>query len=404
MKKILLFALLLITTLTTQAQIKFEEGYIIKNGNERITCWIKNLDWRNNPKEIEYKRDENGTVETANWSNIKAFGFTNQKVKFISAWIKLDRSSEKMASLSRSPEPIFNEEGQFLRVLVEGDASLYLFEDENSYKFFYSYNGSEIEPLIFKSYLDENIQIRANEDYKNQILTNLKCESITREILRKLRYRDNDLIDIFEAYNTCKNPSGAASTFKQEIVRKSALHLSARIGLNTTSASFDSNSKNFGEPYVDFGNKMTFRIGAELEYILPLYGNKWSLILEPSFQSYKSEIVQDGFTHSLDYKSLDIPVGVRYYMHLNDKSALFINGIFSYNIDLGSKLVYTVYTQPTEVNVDPVYNFGIGAGFRFLERFSFELRYATNRSLVNNETKYDSKYNTTSFILGYRLF
>ncbi|HRB70227.1 outer membrane beta-barrel protein [Flavobacterium sp. WV_118_3] len=403
MKKILLFALLLITTLTTQAQIKFEEGYIIKKGNERMSCWIKNLDWRNNPKEIEYKREENGTVETANWSNLKEFGFTNQKVKFISAWIKLDRSSEKQNSLSRSSEPVYSEEGQFLRVLVQGDASLYLFEDENSYKFFYSYNGSEIEPLIFKSYL-EGTEIRANEEYKNQLYTNLKCEAITRDLLRATRYRDNDLIALFEKYNTCKNPSEAATTFKQEIVRKSALHLSARIGLNTTSASFDSNSKNFGEPYVDFGNKMTFRIGAELEYILPLYGNKWSLILEPSFQSYKSEIVQDGYTHSLDYKSLDIPVGVRYYMHLNDKSALFINGIFSYNIDLGSKLVYTVYKQPTEVNVDPVYNFGIGAGFRFLERFSFELRYATNRSLVNTQTQYDSKYNTTSFILGYRLF
>lgn len=403
MRKILLFALLLITSLSVQAQIKFEEGYIIKNGNERMSCWIKNLDWRNNPKEIEYKRDQNGVVETANWSNTKEFGFINQKVKFISAWIKLDRSSEKQNSLSKSPEPVFNEEGQFLRVLVQGDASLYLFEDENSYKFFYSHNGSEIEPLIFKSYL-EGTEIRANEEYKNQLYTNLKCEAITRDLLRATRYRDNDLIALFEKYNTCKNPSETATTFKQEIVRKSALHLSARIGLNTTSASFDSNSKNFGEPYVDFGNKMTFRIGAELEYILPLYGNKWSLILEPSFQSYKSEIVQDGYTHSLDYKSLDIPVGVRYYMHLNDKSALFINGIFSYNIDLGSKLVYTVYKQPTEVNVDPVYNFGIGAGFRFLERFSFELRYATNRSLVNTQTQYDSKYNTTSFILGYRLF
>lgn len=404
MRKILLFTLLLLTCFQIQAQIKFEEGYIVKNSNERMHCWIKNLDWRNNPKEIEYKREENGVVETANCTNIKEFGFTEQKVKFISSWIKLDRSSEKQNSLSRSPEPVFKQEEQFLRVLVQGDASLYLFEDENSYKFFYSYNGSEIEPLIFKSYLNEDIEIRQNEEYKNQILTTLKCESITRDLLRKLRYRTNDLIDVFEKYNTCKNPSGTTNAFKQEIVRKNAFHLALRVGLNSTSSSFDSNSKNFGEPYVDYGNKMSLRFGAELEYILPLYGNKWSLILEPSYQSFKSEVVQDDFTHSLDYKSLDIPVGIRYYMHLNDKSAIFINGIFSYNIDLGSKLIYTLYRQPVDVKIDPVYNFGIGAGFRFMERLSFELRYATNRSLVNNETKFDSKYNTTSFILGYRLF
>lgn len=368
-----------------------------------MRCWIKNLDWRNNPKEIEYKREENGVVETANCTNIKEFGFTEQKVKFISSWIKLDRSSEKQNSLSKSPEPVFNQEEQFLRVLVEGDASLYLFEDENSYKFFYTYKGSEMEPLIFKSYLNEDIEIRQNEEYKNQILKTLKCEAITRDLLRKTRYRNNDLIDVFQKYNTCKNPAGATNAFKQEIVRKSAFHLSARIGLNSTSASFDSQSKNFGEPYVDFGNKSGLRIGAEFEYVLPLYGNKWSLIIEPSYQSYKSEVTLNNFPNSVDYKSIDVPVGIRYYMYLNDKSALFLNAVFSYNIPMSSKIVYTVYNKPVELDVDPVYNFGFGAGYRFSD-FSFELRYNTNRNLVNDEARYVSKYNTTSFILGYRLF
>lgn len=403
MKKILLFALLLISCFQIQAQIKFEEGYIIKKGNETMKCWIKNLDWRNNPKEIEYKREENGTIETGNFNNIKEFGFTNQKVKFISAWIKLDRSSEKIGSLTKNPDPVFHEEGQFLRVLVEGAASLYLFEDENAYKFFYSYDGSEIEQLIFKSYIAEGVEVRTNEEYKNQLLKALKCESITRDLLRKINYRINDLTDVFVKYNTCKNPS-APNTFKQEIVRKQAFHLALRAGLNSTSSTFDSQSKNFGEPYVDFGNKMSFRIGAELEYILPLYGNKWSIILEPSYQSYKSEKVQDGETHSIDYKSFDMPVGVRYYMHLNDNSALFLNGVFSYNIDLGSKLIYTVYKKPTEITVDPVYNFAIGAGYRFQNRYSFELRYNLNRDLTNSENKYKSEYKTVSFILGYRLF
>lgn len=403
MKKILLFALFLITCFQIQAQIKFEEGYIIKNGNEPMKCWIKNLDWRNNPKEIEYKREENGTIETGNFNNIKEFGFTNQKVKFISAWIKLDRSSEKIGSLTKNPDPVFHEEGQFLRVLVEGAASLYLFEDENAYKFFYSYDSSEIEPLIFKSYITEGVEVRTNEEYKNQLLKTLKCESITRDLLRKINYRIHDLTDVIVKYNTCKNPS-APNTFKQEIVRKQALHLALRAGLNSTSSTFDSQGKNFGEPYVDFGNKMSFRIGAELEYILPLYGNKWSIILEPSYQSYKSEKVQDGETHSIDYKSFDMPVGVRYYMHLNDNSALFLNGVFSYNIDLGSKLVYTVYKKPTEITVDPVYNFAIGAGYRFQNRYSFELRYNLNRDLTNSENRYKSEYKTVSFILGYRLF
>ena len=50
LKLILVFLL----SITIQAQIRFEQGYLIDNNNQKQVVLIKNVDWLNNPKSIEY--------------------------------------------------------------------------------------------------------------------------------------------------------------------------------------------------------------------------------------------------------------------------------------------------------------------------------------------------------------
>ncbi len=72
---------------------------------------------------------------------------------------------------------------------------------------------------------------------------------------------------------------------------------------------------------LSFGSKISPRLGLELEYILPFNNNRWSILLEPTYQSYagnESEI-------ALKYSSLEIPFGVRRYFFLKKESTLFIN-------------------------------------------------------------------------------
>lgn len=405
MKKILAITLLLLTSASIHSQIHFESGYIIRKNNEKVSCLIKNLDWRNNPKEIEYKLGDNPEIKKENTTTVKEFGLTDHKVKFISATVKLDRSSEKLNSLGRDRAPQFSTENLFLRVLLEGDANLYLFEDENAYKFFYTHNNSEVEPLIFKSFLNTNLEIDTNDQYKQQLWMDLKCEGISMKDVNVLKYEKNSLISFFEKYNKCKNPAAAeATSFKEEIVRPNPFHMSIRLGLSNSILKTESIATQYGYPNIDFGSKISIRIGAEFEYVLPLYRNKWSIIAEPSYQSYKSDATTADGNHTVDYKSFDIPVGVRYYLFLNDDSKMFFNGVFSYNIDLGSKLNYTIFRRPLEADVKPDYNFAIGVGYKFKDRYSFELRYALNRDLTNEDRVWENKFNSTSFILGYKLF
>jgi len=47
------------------SQISFEKGYFINNTNQRISCYIKNSDWKNNPTEFVYKIALEGDKMTA---------------------------------------------------------------------------------------------------------------------------------------------------------------------------------------------------------------------------------------------------------------------------------------------------------------------------------------------------
>lgn len=48
--------LLLTITLYSNAQTKFEKGYYINNKGIKFEGYIKNSDWKNTPKKIEFKQ------------------------------------------------------------------------------------------------------------------------------------------------------------------------------------------------------------------------------------------------------------------------------------------------------------------------------------------------------------
>ena len=73
----------------------------------------------------------------------------------------------------------------------------------------------------------------------------------------------------------------------------------------------------------DFGNKTNLRIGIETEFILPFNKNRWSILIEPTYQYFKAEKreevtnVEGGIRDTrVDYQSVDFPVGIRYYFHM----------------------------------------------------------------------------------------
>lgn len=94
------------------------------------------MDWFNNPDNINVRLNENGDTKNLSIDQIKEFGIYNTS-KYVRVKVKMDRSSEIADKISSKRNSIFNEELLFLNVLVEGDATLYLYEDHNLKRFFF---------------------------------------------------------------------------------------------------------------------------------------------------------------------------------------------------------------------------------------------------------------------------
>lgn len=385
MKNQLLFTLISIITFNSFSQIKFEKGYFIGNSGVKTECLIKNFDWYNNPSELEYKLNESSTIEKESINTIKEFAVNDTKyTRFL---VDLDRSSNQINSLSQIRKPIFNKETLFLKSLIEGNANLYLYTDGNLIRFFYNVSNKEVTPLIFKEYKIESNIIKENNHFKHQLLTDLKCSSISIKVIENIKYKKNDLIDFFIRYNKCINSDFTEYDIKNE---DDLFNLNVRLGVNSSSLSISNDYHNVVS--MDYDNKLNFRFGIETEFILPFNKNKWAVLIEPTFQYYKIKKETD----VVDYKSIELPVGLRYYFFLNETNKLFVNSLIIYDLPLKSTIRH--------LDIGAIFNLALGVGYNYKGKYSLELRYLTNRHVLNEHMSWHSKYKTLSFIFGYNIF
>jgi len=395
MKKQLLFLLTIILSFNCHSQISFEKGYYIDNTNQRVDCLIKNIDWKNNPIKFEYKLSEDSEAKEMTIKSIKEFGI-NEVSKYVRATLKIDRSSEILDNLSNNRNPIFKEEELFLKVLVEGKANLYLFKDGDLERYFYSKENSAIEQLIFKSYKTSINKIGKNNRFKNQLWNNLKCPDFKKSKFEYLDYQRKDLVDFFVEYNECKDGKVINYEKKQ---KKDLFNLNIRPGFNSHSLSIQNNISNSRN--TDFGNGFGFRFGIEAEFIMPFNKNKWSLIIEPNYQYFKSEREITDQTVIADYQSIEVPVGIRHFFFLNENSKIFING--SFIIGLSSNLDID-FSSGTDLESTTRNNLAFGIGYKYSDKYSLELRYQESSEFLRNYISWSSDYNAFSVIFGYSLF
>lgn len=404
MMKFLHTVFLLCFFVISYGQITFEQGYIINNNNQRKEVLIKNVDWLNNPKSFEYKEDENSKIEIGSIDNVKEFG-VNNKLVYISRKVLIDYSSQDLKSLSTDINPEFREETLFLRQLVKGEANLYKYRRGEIIRFFFnSEDHPEIEQLVYKMYEPYLNRIDYNKFYRTQILTNFKCSTITKSLLSKVEYNDKKMIDLFEKINECNNSD---ISFVDKSKKTIKFHLNARARVNVNQLTMSGNYLEFEETKLD--RKASFGLGLELELILPFNNDKWSVILEPNFLTYKSSSAEKTAAvtdikskWSVDYKAIDVPIGIRHYFFLNKQSKLFLNGMFVPTFSFNSKLTFErnnaiVY----EDKIGKGFNFGAGIGYTFNNKFTGEIRYISD---IKRKDDLDNKYNNISFIIGYNIF
>jgi len=406
-RKITFLLLAILICINCYSQIKFEKGYYIDNNNNKNECLIKNLDWKNNPTDFEYKLSENTQSQKADINSIQEFGIYNTS-RYIRNTVKIDRSSDNINNLDDNENLIFKEEQLFLKVLVEGKANLYIYEDGNLIRYFYNKKDSDIEQLVYKIYKTNRNNIGRNKRYKQQLWKNLKCPTITLDHIKKLNYKRKSLTTFFIRYNGGDNSNLISYENKK---KKDLFNLSIRPRLNNNSLSIENPTGYYKN--LDFGNKLGFGIGIEAEFIFPFNKNKWSVLLEPTYQNFRSEKainvnnVNGGqLITKVDYSSIEIPVSLRHYFFINNGSKVFVNISFIFDINSKSKIDLKRADNSTlnSLKIASGNNLALGVGYKFYDKYSLEMRYQTNRTVLGNYPSWGSEYKTFSVIFGYSIF
>lgn len=384
------------------SQDYFKKGYFINESNNKIECLIEDLDWNKNPTSFKYRLSESADVKSADITSVKEFKSKNA-FRYIRENIEIDVSSSETSKLSSSKIPEFENKTVFLKVLIEGEISLFLFEDNSLRRYFYQKNNSEIEQLIFKEYLNKDGTVAENNRYKQQLFNSLECTEINKGKIENLSYNKKELVNIFKSYNECVNT--VYVDYKKDNTQ-SLFHLNFRPRLNYSSTDEVASVSNFTD--TNFDGKLNFGFGVELEWLLPFNHNRWAIFTEPTYQRFKagkitaSDNIVGGFLESeIDYTVFELPLGFRRYFLLNRSASIYINCflITQFGVDGSFEFRRADGTTISTLNIDNIINYGLGFGGK-INKLTLEVRYHTRRELLRIDNR-SSKLDNIALIFGY---
>jgi len=307
-------------------------------------------------------------------------------------------------NLSTNKAPEFKKEELFLKVIVEGKKVLYRYSDHHLQRYFFNTDSSKIVQLVYKRYevtSDKGSKyFDENEMFKQQLYNDVNCQSKSINAFMNVLYKQKSLEKVFLSHNKC---NGSVNENYKEKEKKDLFNVRIRPGVNFTSMKIENHVSNKD---IDFGAKTNFRFGIEAEYVLPFNRNKWALFIEPTYQYFKGEV--NGVYYSpirtedyvLDHKSIKLPIGIKHAFFIKDKFNLFLKGAYAFEFVLNSKIMRDI---SKDLKVSSNGNMVFGIGVEFVEKFSLEFRVGTNKRLLDY-SHWKSKYNTSSLIVGYKLF
>lgn len=375
----------LCTTLYSQKSA-YHNGYFIDNKDRKVVCLIKNEDWEYTPTEFKYKAQENSDSQTILVADFKEFAVDEYKFKKLK--VKIDKSSDRFEKASEIKASNFVEDLLLLRTLVEGKAVLYAYKNEDYQRFFYS-KDEVVMPLTYKIYQDkETKNYRKNESYKQELLNALKCDKISENDFTQLHYTADKLMPLFSKYNNCFGSSTVEYKEKRTI---KTLELFGKAGISMSRFGFSESGDT-----KDFGLKTKAKLALEAELNLSNKAKMWSILVEPSYQYYKSTYDEGTSNLTLDYKAIDLSLGLRKYFVVNNQTYLFVNGYATFAIPLGTG-------KFEDLDIGNTTNPALGIGCLYAKKYSLEIRYEFSRDLLASYSSVRSEYKSIGLAFGYKL-
>lgn len=310
MNKFLLFLSLI--SIFGYSQENYFPAKIIKSDSTEMNGFVRYVENRKTPQEFQFKDTKTSKSITLTGLEVISVDIIN-KVKYIQKTISVSKHSNRADFLDSFKEFKLDEKTKFIEELVDGEFKLYYLSDSDVNQFFYSNaNSNVILPLLVKEYINDN-KIMLNEDYKIELYKNVFCEKniLLKNEIAKLDYKEGEIITYFNKINECN--SGVKQMKKQK-----------DYGYLQIKGTLENNFIKFIDKNVDFEteNKIVFGLGAEFEYVLPLYKYFFSFVVSPTFASVKNVYSYDAFdnngvitsfTGELKSSTLSVPVNLRIY-------------------------------------------------------------------------------------------
>ncbi|MEA1898321.1 MAG: hypothetical protein U9N53_11750 [Bacteroidota bacterium] len=401
MKKLQIILLFSILSTCLFSQKDYKQAYFINNDNEKIDCYIKDMDVRDNPTGFEYIPRTKSESYTANISTVKVFqiGTTKKYIRFSG---KIDRTSVSLDNVDDNRNPVWSDEVIFLKTLVEGEASLYVYREGNLVRYFYKSSSSKpIEQLVFKHYRVEALTMGSNKYYQQQLFNNIRIYEMDLKDYETIEYKESELIEYFLNYN---NSKGVSSIRYKTLKDRESFNLKV-VGGFSLAAEFKAENDVIDRELI-FDPFFSFTIGLEAEYILPFWKNRFSLFFNPAFVYFKGEeeitrvflTIENTYLYEINYAAIDLPFGFRYYAFINNQSKAFIDLAFVTGLYLNSEITMD---SSEYLNLQGANNFRLGAGYS-IGKHSLSLNFDYNKDLLGDYPTWDSSYNRLTLMFKYQ--
>ena len=370
MKKLVVLVLLLVG-LYTSAQNEFQKGYLINNTGKKIKAFIENEQWVNNPEFINYKLTLDGDINTFSIEDVKEFS-ANKKFKFKRFNITIDdpqRQKDKEITA-------------FLKAVVEGDqVSLYELKRNNQQRFYYQKGNQQITLLRYSESINAKGEVIRNYEYRKQLSENLyaNCPNLSLDVA----YTTFQLGNYIIYYNNCNQISESLIDFREyDLIGN--WYFKAKGGVNIATIDVLNRTGRSGKQ-----NGTNIRLGIEIEHFMRFKNKNWSVFLEPTFSSFKDDVL------SINYSSIEIPIGIRKYIPIVDSSRMFLNA--------GGSAAIAFNATIDDFKLQPGLALFYGIGYEFGGTFSLEIRNYTSRSIISDNNLLTAEQTSNlGLIFGYK--
>ncbi|MFY0483980.1 outer membrane beta-barrel protein [Flavobacterium sp. PLA-1-15] len=401
---ICLLAILLLSTFNLFAQNDYRKGYYVDKDNNKAEVYLQYKDYsklnqpENKDQSIKFKTSLEGKTQEISQDKVKELSIADE--------FKLQRFFiPVLKNYGNKPLHEVQNKNLLLQVLVEGEGSLYAYQEKKKTIYFYKLANQSFPVELthdVKTYGGE--VVNTNSGYRKELYTVLKTEQLQPSDFAKIKYNDNDLIEIFNKYN--KEIGKKDVTFKNEF-SKSKMVFTGFVNFNNASVVV-------GNAFSNSNKKSMFGIGVGAEAELRT-SKKWAFFLRASFQTSKYTLKTNPATKSsatfvstfdVDSKAIDVVVSPRYYVNISKANNLFFNLGLGLSIQSGSvtevlntKYITTVYDrEPVSVSFKTAISINPAIGYSFNDKFSIELQYRTIKDY------FQSSDEGTAVTAGYKSF